>query len=77
MYNLKILLINFIMASNYIYVRDHLAYKFNNAVKIGCTTNLGTRDMAYATGEISRGKFIKVFRIINILYSPLESIWCW
>lgn len=52
-------------SNNYLYVRNHPAYQFNNAVKIGSTTNLGARDMAYATGEIVRGEFIRVFKLLN------------
>lgn len=57
---------------NYLYVRNHPAYQFNNAVKIGSTTNLGARDMAYATGEIVRGEFIRVFKLIDNTSAPLE-----
>ena len=52
-------------SNNYLYVRNHPAYQFNNAVKIGSTTNLGARDMAYATGEIVRGEFIRVFKLLD------------
>jgi superfamily II DNA or RNA helicase len=54
-----------LVQDNYLYVRNHPAYQFNNAVKIGSTTNLGARDMAYATGEIVRGEFIRVFKLLD------------
>jgi superfamily II DNA or RNA helicase len=49
----------------YIYIRQHLAYALYNAVKLGLTTSIANRDATYATGEIIRGEFYPVFKIIK------------
>ena len=53
------------MPKNYLYIRLHSSYNAYNAVKLGITTCIGSRDTSYATGEIKRGKFINVFEITN------------
>lgn len=49
----------------YIYIRQHLAYASYDAVKLGLTTSIANRDATYATGEIVRGEFYPVFKIIK------------
>jgi predicted helicase len=49
----------------YIYIRHHEIYEKYNVVKLGITTNIAERDMVYATGEIKRGKYELVTRIIK------------
>ena len=57
----------------YIYIRQHLAYGLYNAVKLGLTTSIANRDATYATGEIIRGEFYPVFKIIKS-YLSLKDI---
>jgi superfamily II DNA or RNA helicase len=54
------------MSGNYIYTRYHNSYKLYNAVKLGITTCIGSRDLQYATSEIKRGLFTNVYKIINL-----------
>lgn len=49
----------------YIYIRTHSSYDIFNAYKLGKTENLKERDSTYITGEIERGKFIKVLKFEN------------
>jgi hypothetical protein len=51
----------------YIYIRRHLAYVYKeyNAVKLGLTESIAERDAVYTTGEIVRGEFYPVFKIIK------------
>jgi len=48
--------------SGYIYIRTHISYDEHNAYKLGKTKNLKERDSTYITGEIKRGKFIRVIQ---------------
>jgi hypothetical protein len=55
----------------YVYVRTHHGYLFYNpepgrVVKLGIATNLKDRDSSYATSEVRRGIFEKIFEIHNI-----------
>jgi superfamily II DNA or RNA helicase len=54
------------MTKYYLYIRHHESYQSYNAVKLGITTCIGSRDSSYATGEIKRGKFINVYELINL-----------
>ena len=54
------------MTKYYLYIRHHESYESYNAVKLGITTCIGSRDSSYATGEIKRGKFINVYELINL-----------
>lgn len=49
----------------YIYIRSHPSYDVHNAYKLGKTSNIPERDTQYATGEVDRGHFTKVFRVDN------------
>ncbi len=51
--------------AKYIYVRVHEAYEKYDACKIGQTNNIPDRDTTYATGEVKRGRFIMVFKIMS------------
>jgi superfamily II DNA or RNA helicase len=48
---------------SYIYLRTHESYDKYNAVKLGKANNIPERDNVYATGEIKRGTFIRVFEV--------------
>jgi superfamily II DNA or RNA helicase len=55
----------------YVYVRTHHGYLFYNpepgrVVKMGIATYLKDRDSSYATSEVRRGIFEKIFEIHNI-----------
>ena len=54
------------MSNHYLYIRYHESYKQYNAVKLGITTCIGSRDSSYATGEIKRGQFINVYELTNL-----------
>lgn len=54
------------MTKYYLYIRHHESYQSYNAVKLGITTCIGSRDSSYATGEIQRGCFINVFELSNL-----------
>jgi hypothetical protein len=54
------------MSNHYLYIRYHESYKKYNAVKLGITTCIGSRDSSYATGEIKRGQFINVYELTNL-----------
>jgi superfamily II DNA or RNA helicase len=54
------------MTKYYIYIRHHESYQPYNAVKLGITTCIGSRDSTYATSEIQRGRFINVFELSNL-----------
>jgi superfamily II DNA or RNA helicase len=54
------------MVHNYLYIRNHEAYKIHNAVKLGISTCIGSRDNQYATGEIKRGSFIHIYKLIDL-----------
>lgn len=47
----------------YIYVREHKSYSDYGCYKVGKTLSIPDRENNYITGEIERGKFIKVFYI--------------
>jgi superfamily II DNA or RNA helicase len=50
----------------YIYIRCHYAYDVYNACKLGKTLNIIERDSTYATGEIVRGEFKLVFKVVDV-----------
>ena len=52
--------------TGYIYIRIHESYDIYGACKLGKASNIPDRDSTYATGEIKRGSFIKVFEMDNI-----------
>lgn len=54
------------MSKHYIYIRHHESYISYNAVKLGITTCIGSRDSTYATSEIKRGEFINVYELFNL-----------
>ena len=54
------------MTKYYLYIRHHESYNSYNAVKLGITTCIGSRDSTYATSEIQRGCFINVFELSNL-----------
>lgn len=54
------------MTKHYLYIRHHESYHKYNAVKLGITTCIGSRDSTYATGEIKRGCFINVYELSNL-----------
>ena len=47
--------------NGYIYIRNHASYE--NACKIGKTSNIPERDTQYATGELKRGYFEDVYEV--------------
>jgi hypothetical protein len=54
--------------NGYIYVRNHPSYDVYDACKLGKTNNIPDRDTQYATGEIKRGYFFKIFEV------PIEKM---
>lgn len=54
------------MSKYYLYIRHHESYHKYNAVKLGITKCIGSRDSTYATGEIKRGCFINVYELSNL-----------
>jgi predicted helicase len=50
----------------YIYIRVHESYDKYDACKLGKTDNIPSRDSHYATSEIKRGKFIRVYELTNM-----------
>jgi len=51
------------MFKGYIYIRTNEWYDLKNIYKIGITTSIKDRNNSYITGEIVRGKFIKIFEL--------------
>ena len=51
------------MFKGYIYIRTNEWYDLKNLYKIGITTSIKDRNNSYITGEIIRGKFIKIFEL--------------
>ena len=51
----------------YIYLREHRSYSVYDCYKVGKTLSIPDRENNYITGEIVRGRFIKVFYIENKL----------
>jgi predicted helicase len=60
--------------SQYIYIRTHESYNKYDACKLGITSNIPDRDLQYATGEITRGKFILVIEIFNCNVNIIEKM---
>lgn len=54
------------MVKHYLYIRQNESYHKYNAVKLGITTCIGSRDSTYATSEIKRGCFINVYELSNL-----------
>ena len=50
----------------YIYLRWHTAYK--QLIKMGKAKCPVERETGYITGEVDRGNYIKIFRILNMDY---------
>jgi predicted helicase len=57
----------------YIYYRDNLWFKTQGVYKIGITTSIKDRNNSYITGEIIRGKFIKILEL-NINANKLKLL---
>jgi hypothetical protein len=55
-----------------IYIRYHESYEKYNTVKLGCTNNIINRETIYKTGEYMRGKYLKVFKILNNKYTEKD-----
>ncbi len=53
------------LTNEYIYIRNHPSYDYNNACK---TNNIPERDTQYATGEIKIGYFEEVIEVSNAKY---------
>ena len=51
------------MNKGYIYIRDNEWYKIKNVLKVGITNSIKDRNNSYITGEIERGKFIKILEL--------------
>ena len=51
------------MNKGYIYIRDNEWCKIKNVLKLGITTSIKDRNNSYITGEIERGKFIKILEL--------------
>ena len=49
--------------NGYIYVRNHQSYDVDDLCKMGKANNIPERDTQYATGEIKRGYFERVFEV--------------
>lgn len=49
--------------SGYIYIRNHKSYQEYNCYKVGKTLSIPDRDATYITGEIERGRYIRVIYI--------------
>lgn len=47
----------------YLYIREHRSYSEYGCYKVGKTLSIPDRENNYVTGEIERGRFIKVFYI--------------
>ena len=58
----------------YIYIRNHASYDVDDACKMGKTNNIPERDAQYATGEIKRGYFEKVFEVPNEKMGIIECL---
>ncbi len=54
------------MTNYYLYIRNHESYEKYNAVKLGISYCIGSRETPYITSEIKRGRFINVYEIRNI-----------
>jgi hypothetical protein len=50
----------------FVYLRDNDWFRTENVIKMGIATNIRSRESTYITGEIKRGKFIKVFQVPDI-----------
>ncbi len=58
----------------YIYIRIHPSYDEYDACKLGKASNIPDRDAQYATGEIKRGYFEKVFEVPNEKVGIIERL---
>jgi|SaaInlStandDraft_7_1057024.scaffolds.fasta_scaffold00346_15 hypothetical protein len=59
----------------YLYFREHSSYILNNVIKFGSTKDIINRDTTYATGEYTRGYYIKVIEIFtNIDIKFIEKL---
>ena len=63
--------------SDYIYLRnkhgDYL-HQDKQFIKLGETSNLIRRDEQYATGEHIRGKYVKIFKLLNMDSKKCEKV---
>jgi superfamily II DNA or RNA helicase len=59
------------MSKGYIYVRRHDDFDQYNVCKVGQSSNIISRDSAYATNEFKRGKFVKILEMDN--YEQMEK----
>jgi len=59
--------------SSYIYFRDNEWYKKEDIIKLGITSSIIERGDTYITGEIYRGKFIKIYKL-NINFKDLNTL---
>jgi len=66
--------------NGYIYIRNHKSYKENNVCKMGKTLNITSRDIQYATGEITRGYFESIYVVplkkMGIIEKSLKKEFC-
>lgn len=60
------------MSSGFVYIRCHTAYE--NACKLGITSNLVERDSLYSTGEVRRGTFVKMLEIHHVSAKIVETV---
>ncbi len=56
----------------YIYIRTHKSYEEYNVCKLGRCTNIIERDEQYSTSELIRGKYVKIFEILDYPVIKLE-----
>lgn len=57
----------------YIYLRTHESYDKYDAYKLGQTMSIVERDSQYVTGEIVRGHFLRVFRVLATILCSIEK----
>lgn len=62
--------------SGYFYIRIHESYTFNgiSCVKTGICSNFIERDSTYATGEITRGRYVMIYEIQKDDMSVIEKL---
>ena len=56
----------------FVYIRCHPGYE--NACKLGITSNLVERDSLYSTCEVKRGTFVKMFEILHVSSRTVETV---
>jgi len=58
----------------YIYIRDNEWFKSLDVYKVGITTDINNRKSTYITGEIKKGSFPKIIKLLNIINDELIII---